>query len=134
MANKTIDQLTAAAAALLTHEYEIYDPAGSPKSQKITGAQLLTLIASGAISQFFIGPNGAYLQDDGTTIYLTDGGAGEDMEFNCVNDMHLFPSGNLNLDPFIDLEINGTPGVGGTFTTVDGKTVTVTKGIITSIV
>lgn len=43
MANKTIDQLTAAAAALLTHEYEVYDPAGSPKSQKVTGTQLVAL-------------------------------------------------------------------------------------------
>jgi len=29
-------------------------------------------------------------------------------------------------------QINGIPGVSGTFTTTDGKTVIVTKGIITS--
>jgi len=35
----------------------------------------------------------------------------------------------------IDLsqKINDTPGVDGTFTTADGKTVTISKGIVTSI-
>lgn len=44
MAAKTIDQLNAAAAALATQEFEVYDPAGTPKSQKVTGAQLQSLI------------------------------------------------------------------------------------------
>ena len=132
MANKTIDQLTAAVAALLTQEFEIYNPAGTPKSQKITGAQLLALVASGAISQFFIGSNGAYLQDDGTTIYLNDGGSGEDMEFDCGNNMRLLPAGDLNLDPTGQLLINAAAGVSGTFT-AGVHTVTVTKGVITGI-
>ena len=46
MATKTIDQLTGALAALLTQEFEIYDPAGSPKSKKITCAQLEALLAT----------------------------------------------------------------------------------------
>jgi len=49
MANKTIDQLTAAAAALATQEFEVYDPAGSPKSQKVTGTQLIALINAGVV-------------------------------------------------------------------------------------
>ena len=44
MATKTIDELTAAAAGLTTQEIEIYDPAGSPKSQKLTIAKLIALI------------------------------------------------------------------------------------------
>lgn len=42
---------------------------------------------------------------------------------------------DINLDTGSgSLEIDGTPGVSGSFTTVDSKTVTVVKGIITSIV
>jgi len=54
MANKTIDQLTAAAAALATQELEVYDPAGTPKSQKVTGAQLKTFCggSSPSVSDF----------------------------------------------------------------------------------
>lgn len=40
-------------------------------------------------------------------------------------------AGLLNTSAF---SVAGTPGVDGSFTTVDSKTVTVTKGIITSIV
>ncbi len=43
------------------------------------------------------------------------------------------PTGIVNINSN-NLQINGTNGVSGTFTTVDGKTVTVTKGIITNIV
>lgn len=45
--------------------------------------------------------------------------------------------GNLkatNIEATAGYKINGVSGVSGTFTTVDGKTVTVTNGIITSIV
>jgi hypothetical protein len=55
MATKTVDQLTAAIAALLTQEFEIYDPAGSPKSLKITGLQLLTLFFGGASQSLVLG-------------------------------------------------------------------------------
>jgi len=48
MANKTIDQLTPAVAALLTHEFEIYDPAAAPgsKSQMVTGQQIHDLFST----------------------------------------------------------------------------------------
>lgn len=48
--------------------------------------------------------------------------------------LKLIASDYVNLDPTGDLRINNTIGASGSFTTVDGKTVTVTKGIITSIV
>jgi hypothetical protein len=44
MADKTIDQLIAATAALLTQEFEVYDSSGAPKSQKVTGQQIVDLI------------------------------------------------------------------------------------------
>ena len=50
MANKTIDQLTAAAAVIATQEFEAYDPAGSPKSQKVTGAQIKTFCGAAALT------------------------------------------------------------------------------------
>lgn len=44
-------------------------------------------------------------------------------------------AGNVNIEaPTGNFTIDGTPGVSGSFTTADAKTVTVTKGIITSIV
>lgn len=41
---------------------------------------------------------------------------------------------NANVNAVSGYKINGTPGVSGSFTTSDGKTVTVTNGLITSIV
>ena len=86
MATKTIDQLTGALAALLTQEFEIYDPAGSPKSQKITGLQLLTLFFGGASDQLqlnavgdtplLIDQNDAGPGNGWTMRYMASGGNG----------------------------------------------------------
>ena len=45
-----------------------------------------------------------------------------------------FGGSGVNIDAAGAYHVNGTSGVSGTFTTVDGKTITITKGIVTSIV
>lgn len=40
---------------------------------------------------------------------------------------------NIDYADLLSQKINDTPGVDGTFTTADGKTVTISKGIVTSI-
>lgn len=55
-----------------------------------------------------------------------------------TNKVDLYATGDMvlnsgSLDAYTGFKVNGTAGVSGTFTTNDGKTVTVTKGIITSI-
>ena len=54
-----------------------------------------------------------------------------------INGVEIDPSGNI-VSPgacdAVSYSVSGTPGVTGAFTTTDGKTVTVTNGIITNIV
>lgn len=77
---------------------------------------------------------GVYCYDD---FWIADG---KKLLFSSWGDTNLYrASANVLktddlLDAVLGFQVNGVAGVDGSFTTVDGKTVTVTKGIITSIV
>lgn len=106
MANKTIDQLTAAAAALKTHEYEVYDPAGSPKSQKVTGTQIVALLAAQrsnhAFTDYFSFPTGA-----GTTSWTNT--TGHDIWVTVSADFDMF-AGNAEYMQFSSTGVQSKAG------------------------
>lgn len=66
----------------------------------------------------------------------TDGTAASGITFGTDTNLYRSAADTLKTDDALDAnsyKVAGTAGADGSFTTVDGKTVTVTKGLITSI-
>lgn len=90
------------------------------------------LEAEGASDPMYVNPNGRYTPagHNHAAGDITSGVLAEARCPNVYSGLITF-NGGINSNGY---KISGTPGVSGSFTTVDGKTVTVNNGIITSIV
>lgn len=105
-----------------------------PTLSKVTSGGAIEITAAAATT--ILSGVGANLD-----IYQGSVGSGMGLHFGSLaslestNEVEIVAGSFINLNPTSDLKINGTSGTSSaTFTTVDGKTVTVTKGIITSVV
>jgi hypothetical protein len=121
---RVLQNVTADAAIITSGKF------GLPRLPNGTSGYVLE--AEGASDPVYVDPNGRYAPaaHNHAAGNITSGVLDEARCPNVYSSLVTF-NGGINSNGY---KIAGTPGVSGSFTTADGKTVTVNNGIITSIV